>query len=112
MSFIRYIAVLEVLADSPTGATVGFVQSMNLTYTHTQIKKTLRELVGEGMATVEGVQYRPHIVSSKYHITEKAIEHLNYVMSKFLKHERQQEIRWEAAEQAAAMADADLRTEQ
>ena len=92
MSFIRFIAVLEVLAECPKGATAGYVQSRNVHLTHTQIKKTLKELVGEGMVRVEGLQYRPHIVSSVYHINAKAREYIGYVADKYDRTELQHQL--------------------
>jgi len=54
--------------------------------------------VGEGMATVEGLQYRPHIVSSVYHITEKAREYIGYVADKYDVNEMQQMLKFEEVE--------------
>lgn len=106
MSFIRYISVLEALTMFPAGASVGKVASTNLVLSHTQVKKTLRDLVGEGMVREEKVQYRPHILSTIYHITEKAREYVGYVADKYDAAELQKTfIQWETPEAIARMQD-------
>jgi len=83
MSFIRFISVLEALAMRGAGATVGKIAATNPVYTQAQLKATLKDLIGEGMVTVEKVQYRPHIMSNVYHISEKAREYVGYVADKY-----------------------------
>lgn len=105
MSFIRYIAVLEALAMAPAGASTGVVARLCLQFTQSQVKRTLSDLVGEGLVREEKVQYRPHILSTVYHITEKAREHVGYVADKYDRTEHQKQMQWESRESIAKMAD-------
>lgn len=86
----RYIHIFEVLAQSPVGASIGRISGMSAgEYSHAQIKRTMGELVSDGFVSVEKVQYRPHIQSSIYRMTEKAREYFGYVVDKYDRHEQQ-----------------------
>lgn len=92
MSFTRYTGVLEVLAESPKGATVGQIQKLNNFMTRGQIERTLRDLIGEGFVRTEKVQYRPHIHSNIFHIEPRAAEYCGWVFSKYERTEHQTEL--------------------
>ena len=81
--FTRYIAILEALAMSPTGATVGQVEKLCLQYTRSQITRTLKELITEKFVRVEAVFYRSNINKQVYHIEERAVEYCNYVITRY-----------------------------
>lgn len=78
--FTRYIAVLEVLAKSPAGATVGQVQKWNVHLSRGQIERAMRDLIAEGHVRTERVPYRANVMKNVYHIEERAVEYCEYVV--------------------------------
>jgi len=66
MSFIRYMAVLNVVSQAETGLTAGQINKLLPMLSVAQIKLTMRDLVGEGVAIETKWQYRPHIQASVY----------------------------------------------
>lgn len=66
MSFIRYMAVLNVISQSETGVTSGQIQKTLQVMSLAQVKLTLRDLVGEGAVVETKYQYREHIIASRY----------------------------------------------
>lgn len=92
MSFFRYITVLEALTMSETGSTRGQIQKLCLSETRGQIERTLRDLIGEGFVREEKIPYRPHIDMKLYHITEKAIEYCEMIVTKYDRRAKQIEL--------------------
>lgn len=70
MSFIRYMAVLNVISQSDLGLTAGQIQKSLQVMSLAQIKLTLRDLVGEGAIEEFKYQYREHIVATRYTLTK------------------------------------------
>jgi len=87
--FSRYIAILEALAMSPKGATVGQVERLCLQFSRAQITRTLKELITENMVRVEAVYYRPTVNKQVYHLNERAVEYCCYVSRKYIETEHQ-----------------------
>jgi len=66
MSFVRYMAVLNVISQAEVGMTAGQIQKLLPMLSTAQIKLTLRDMVGEGALIETKWQYRPHITASGY----------------------------------------------
>lgn len=81
MSFLRYIAIMQALAKSPGGATVGQVLRFNPHMTRGEGERALKSLEKDGMVIVESRYYRPTINKRVYHLSKEAVEYCECVVN-------------------------------
>lgn len=83
MKFLQYLSVMQALAKSEGGATVGQVLRVNPHLTRGQGERILKSLVSEGLVIVEFVAYRSNINKRVYHLDARAVEYCECIVNDF-----------------------------
>lgn len=92
-NFTRFLCVMHVLANCPTGATAGMVAKKVSAYgchlTKVQAELTLKQMGQGGYVHTEKRDYRTNIRSTYYHLNESAVMALNDITQTYNENEKQ-----------------------
>lgn len=95
--FTDLIAILDVLARSETGATVGQIQKTVTWLQRGQVERMLKALITDKYVSVEKVPYRTNINKNVYSITETTVNSCRMIVNGYERRMKQQSMddkRW------------------
>lgn len=88
--FTDLIVIVDILARSETGATVGQIQKQVTWLQRGQIERLLKSLITDNYVIVEKLPYRRNIHKNVYHITETTVNACRMITNGYDRRMKQQ----------------------